>query len=61
VSHCCGGGGYGPPAARPPEKVRRDVAEGWVSIERARDVYRVAIGDGGEVDAAATAALRRSA
>jgi N-methylhydantoinase B len=35
----CGGGGYGPPAERDPELVRRDVREGKVSHERARAVY----------------------
>ena len=39
----CGGGGYGPPEERDPERVLRDVLEGKVSAERARDVYRVAI------------------
>jgi N-methylhydantoinase B len=39
----CGGGGYGPPAERDPELVRRDVREGKVSAERARDVYGVAV------------------
>ena len=37
----CGGGGYGPPEERDPELVRRDVREGKVSAERAREVYRV--------------------
>jgi N-methylhydantoinase B len=35
----CGGGGYGPPNERDPELVRRDVREGKVSAERAREVY----------------------
>jgi N-methylhydantoinase B len=39
----CGGGGYGPPEERDPELVLRDVVEGKVSVERARDVYRVAV------------------
>ena len=39
----CGGGGYGPTAERDPELVRRDVREGKVSTERARDVYGVAM------------------
>ena len=61
---CNGGGGYGPPAERDPERVRRDVAAGYVSPERARDTYRVALaadGAGGwRVDAEATAALREA-
>jgi N-methylhydantoinase B len=35
----CGGGGYGPPLERDPERVARDVREGKVSAERARKVY----------------------
>ncbi len=53
----CGGGGYGPPQEREPERVLRDVLEGKVSAERARDVYRVAVEDRA-LDAAATEALR---
>lgn len=54
----CGGGGYGPPAERAPGAVCHDVAEGWVSAERARNVYRVAIDADGAVDAEATIGLR---
>ena len=54
----CGGGGYGPPEERDPERVLRDVLEGKVSAERARDLYRVAV-SGRELDAVATAELRR--
>jgi len=39
----CGGGGYGPPHEREPDLVLRDVREGKVSVERARDAYAVAI------------------
>jgi N-methylhydantoinase B len=35
----CGGGGYGPPSERDPDAVRRDVREGKVSPERAREIY----------------------
>ena len=58
VSISCGGGGYGKPMARDPEQVRRDVAEGWISRERARDVYRVELDQAGSVDLLATQALR---
>jgi N-methylhydantoinase B len=34
-----GGGGYGDPRRRDRERLRRDVAEGFVSAEAARDVY----------------------
>jgi N-methylhydantoinase B len=56
----CGGGGYGPPEERDPERVARDVREGKVSADRARDVYRVAV-VAGAVDEGATRALRKSA
>jgi N-methylhydantoinase B len=54
----CGGGGYGPPEERDPTLVLRDVREGRISVVRARDIYRVAVKDGG-IDEAATADLRR--
>ena len=58
VSICTGGGGYGPPEERDPLRVAKDVGEGWVSHERARDVYRVALAPDGCVDEAATRRLR---
>jgi N-methylhydantoinase B len=39
-----GGGGYGSPLERDPELVLWDVLEGKVSVERAKDDYKVAIG-----------------
>jgi N-methylhydantoinase B len=38
-----GGGGHGDPRERDPEAVRRDVAEGYVSPEAARQIYGVEI------------------
>jgi N-methylhydantoinase B len=38
-----GGGGYGPPNARDPERVLADVRDGYVSIEQAREAYGVAV------------------
>ena len=61
VAMSCGGGGYGAPHRREPEQVKRDVQEGWITKARAREVYRVVLDDVGEVDAAATAALRGQA
>jgi N-methylhydantoinase B len=58
IMRSSGGGGYGDPLARDPERVRADVAFGYVSEERARSGYGVVIGELGAVDAAATAALR---
>ncbi len=53
-----GGGGYGDPRERPVDRVAHDVAEGWISAERARTIYGVAVTADGAVDAEATAALR---
>lgn len=41
ISITCGGGGYGDPRERDPAKVRHDVAEGWISPERAAEIYGV--------------------
>ena len=60
-SICCGGGGYGPPVERDPSRVLADVAEGWISRQRARDVYGVAIDEAMRVDEAATQRLRAQA
>ena len=58
----CGGGGYGPPHAREPALVLRDVREGKVSPERARDAYGVAIDTATwTVDENETARLRSEA
>ena len=35
------GGGYGDPAKRPPEKIREDIKNGYISAERAREVYGI--------------------
>ena len=54
-----GGGGYGPPDARIPELVLRDVREGKVSHERARSVYKVVIDrENWTIDEQATKKLR---
>jgi N-methylhydantoinase B len=58
VSVSSAGGGYGPPHERDPERVRHDIAEGWVSPERARAVYGVVLADDGTVDQEATATRR---
>lgn len=42
-SRSAGGGGYGSPLERDPALVLEDVREGYVSFDRARDVYGVAI------------------
>jgi N-methylhydantoinase B len=59
VSVSSGGGGYGPAWAREPERVSHDVREGYVSLERAREVYGVVMAPDGRIDPDATA-LRRA-
>jgi N-methylhydantoinase B len=54
-----GGGGFGPPAAREPERVAFDVAEGYVSARVAQDAYRVVVGPDGALDATATRRRRQ--
>jgi N-methylhydantoinase B len=58
VSISGGGGGYGPPYEREPERVLHDVREGWISRARAEQVYGVVLTPGGGIDAAPTAAAR---
>jgi N-methylhydantoinase B len=54
-----GGGGYGPPWRRDPARVLEDVRDGYVSLERARTDYGVAIDpEGMAVLEGETAALR---
>jgi N-methylhydantoinase B len=54
-----GGGGWGDPFERPPEKVRRDVQEGLISAEKARREYGVALDETTiELDVNATSELR---
>jgi N-methylhydantoinase B len=54
-----GGGGYGDPLARDPEKVAEDVNENRaVSLQAAGEIYGVVLKANGEVDVAATASLR---
>jgi N-methylhydantoinase B len=58
VLQSAGGGGFGDPLARDPERVRHDVRGGYVSAERARQGYGVVLTPSGEVDGAATATER---
>jgi N-methylhydantoinase B len=60
ISISCGGGGYGPPRAREPERVLNDVREGWISRERARSVYGVSIDRNDELELEETRILRSS-
>jgi N-methylhydantoinase B len=53
-----GGGGYGDPFERPPEQVREDIRDGYVSKEAAREDYGVSIADDGQINREKTARLR---
>ena len=58
-----GGGGYGDPMERDPERVRMDVARGWETHARAREIYGVVLTGAREtgtlaVDREATEAAR---
>ncbi len=52
-----GGGGYGDPLERDPQRVLADVLDGKVSVDYARSGFSVVVREG-QVDEAATAALR---
>jgi N-methylhydantoinase B len=52
-----GGGGYGDPLDRDPERILDDVLDGLVSNAHARDAYGLVLADG-EIDATATTVLR---
>jgi N-methylhydantoinase B len=59
-SRFVGGGGYGDPIEREPERVARDVAVGYVSAEAAAGIYGVLVEPDGTVDEAGTEARRRA-
>jgi N-methylhydantoinase B len=61
ISVCCGGGGYGSPTARDPHRVLKDMQDGWVTEQRARDVYKVIVNRDGTLDMDATRAVRERA
>jgi N-methylhydantoinase B len=45
-TNVCGAGGYGDPLARDPEAVAYRVTEGWITKERAFEVYGVVLNSG---------------
>jgi N-methylhydantoinase B/oxoprolinase/acetone carboxylase alpha subunit len=56
------GGGFGDPVRREPWRVREDVLDGFATVDQARELYRVVLrGEALEIDAEATAELRRPA
>jgi N-methylhydantoinase B len=59
--HAGGGGGYGDPRSRPAELVAREVKNGVVSLEAAREIYGVVIDPNSlELDSRATESVRRA-
>jgi N-methylhydantoinase B len=59
VNFCTGGGGYGDPLDRDPERVVVDVRRGLCTRDEARRLYGVVLGDRGLMDVGATDAVRR--
>lgn len=60
ILETAGGGGFGPPHARPPEAVRGDVCDGLVSRTAALESYGVVLTEILDVDAEGTRKKRRS-
>jgi N-methylhydantoinase B len=61
VLKTAGGGGFGSPLEREPERVRRDIEEGLISPERAKEEYGVVVDAAlNRVDEEATTALRKA-
>jgi N-methylhydantoinase B len=59
IKHSSGGGGVGDPIERDPEMVREDVENELVTVNAARDVYKVVIDPTTlEIDHEATRELR---
>jgi len=54
-----GGGGYGDPLDRPPDRVAQDVKAGYYSAESAARDYAVVVSDDGRLDLIGTEELRR--
>lgn len=53
-----GGGGWGDPSTRSPDKVAQDVRQGFVSLMEAQATYRVSLREDGTPDYDTTASLR---
>jgi len=53
-----GGGGFGPPHERDPERVAGDVRQGYVTPQAARALYGVAVREDGSLDTEETRRLR---
>ncbi|WP_326553531.1 hydantoinase B/oxoprolinase family protein [Micromonospora sp. NBC_01813] len=59
VMESAGGGGWGDPLTRDPDQVATDVAEGYLTVDEARERYGVTCDDVGGHDPEATDAHRR--
>jgi len=58
VSLTAAGGGFGSPIERDPARVRKDVLEGWISEQRAAEIYGVMLDSHRRVDERATTSRR---
>jgi N-methylhydantoinase B len=58
IADSSGGGGFYPPTERDPANVLEDVIDGYVSLEQAREVYKVVIKPPAVIDWEGTIALR---
>ena len=56
-----GGGGFGPPDERDPERVKNDLRQEYICKESAKKIYKVAVLKSGNVDTKATFDLRNKA
>lgn len=59
ITHTGGGGGYGPAYKRPLEKVKEDLAEGYISRKRAENIYGVIFDSNDIIDKDATDERRK--
>jgi N-methylhydantoinase B len=59
ISVASGGGGYGSPLEREPARVKHDVDEGWITRDRAKACYGVALDAAGNLDLKSTLAERQ--
>jgi N-methylhydantoinase B len=57
---CAGSGGYGDPLEREPDRVLKDVIDGYITVKAARELYGVALtNDNRNIDATSTGVLRQ--
>lgn len=56
-----GGGGFGPPVERDPERVKNDLRQGYICKESAKKIYKVSMLKTGSIDVKATNELRNNA